>query len=242
MQRLPVIVIAAGLAAAPFAFAQQTAPAPQAQQAAQRPAAPPAFDAAAVLGPPPAANTAAQAADTLALLPATTPERLARARADQPFSPYTVMQPVFGDAFTEARLPATKRVLDAVVASLISTGAQAKTTYNRTRPYAVDRRVLQCDDPGPMNGSSPSYPSTHAALGWATALVLAELAPQRTGAILLRGREFGDSRVICGFHYPSDIEAGRVLAAGVVARLHADAGFRRDLEAARREIARAYPN
>ncbi len=232
MRQLTVIAIAATLAASPLAFAQQTA---------QRPAPPPAFDAAAVLGPPPAANTAAQAADTLALLPAITPERLARARADQPFSPWAAMQPVFGETFTDARLPHTKRVFDTLVASLIATGAQAKTTYNRTRPYAVDRRVLQCDDPGPMNGSSPSYPSTHAALGWGTALVLAELSPQRSDAILVRGRDFGDSRVICGFHYPSDIEAGRLLAAGVVARLHADASFRRDLEAARRELARAYP-
>jgi acid phosphatase (class A) len=71
--------------------------------------------------------------------------------------------------------------------------------------------------------------------------VLAELAPSRADAILQRGRDFGDSRVICGYHYPSDIEAGRTIAAGVIARLHADASFRRDLDAARAELARAYP-
>jgi acid phosphatase (class A) len=86
-----------------------------------------------------------------------------------------------------------------------------------------------------------SYPSGHSTLGYAWALALAELAPQRADAILLRGREYGDSRVICGVHFPSDVDAGRVLAAGVVARLHADADFRRALDAARRELSRAYP-
>jgi acid phosphatase (class A) len=47
--------------------------------------------------------------------------------------------------------------------------------------------------------------------------------------------------VICGYHFPSDVDAGRIIAAGGVARLHADASFRRALDAARRELARAYP-
>jgi acid phosphatase (class A) len=70
---------------------------------------------------------------------------------------------------------------------------------------------------------------------------MAELVPSRADAILERGRDFGDSRVLCGYHYPSDIEAGRAIASGVIARLHGDAGFRRDLDAARGELARAYP-
>ena len=69
-----------------------------------------------------------------------------------------------------------------------------------------------------------------------------ELVPSRADAILQRGRDYGASRVICGYHFPSDIEAGRMLAAGVIARMHADPAFRRDLDAARRELARAYPN
>ena len=71
---------------------------------------------------------------------------------------------------------------------------------------------------------------------------MAELVPSRADAILQRGRDYGDSRVICGYHFPSDIESGRLLAAAVIARMHADPAFRRDLDAARRELARAYPN
>jgi hypothetical protein len=43
----------------------------------------------------------------------------------------------------------------------------------------------------------------------------------------------------CGAHWQSDVTADRVVAAGVVARLHADATFRADLAAAKGELAAA---
>lgn len=84
-----------------------------------------------------------------------------------------------------------------------------------------------------------SYPSGHAAIGWAWGLVLAELAPERAPALLARGRAFGESRAVCGLHHPSDVAAGRDIAAGVVARLHADPVFRADMERARSAMAAA---
>ena len=41
----------------------------------------------------------------------------------------------------------------------------------------------------------------------------------------------------CNVHWLSDTEEGRVIASGVVARLHDEAAFRADLAAARAEIA-----
>jgi acid phosphatase (class A) len=41
--------------------------------------------------------------------------------------------------------------------------------------------------------------------------------------------------VICGVHFPSDVQAGQVLAAAVVARLDASADFQADLARARAE-------
>ena len=45
--------------------------------------------------------------------------------------------------------------------------------------------------------------------------------------------------MICGVHYPSDIEAGRTLGSAMVARLHADPAFTADMAAAKRELAAA---
>jgi acid phosphatase (class A) len=52
------------------------------------------------------------------------------------------------------------------------------------------------------------------------------------------GREIGDSRMICGVHYQSDVEAGRMLGAAMVSREHANAQFRADFAAARAELAK----
>ena len=51
--------------------------------------------------------------------------------------------------------------------------------------------------------------------------------------------DFGQSRLVCEAHWQSDIDAGRVIAAATVARLHADQAFMADLEAARAEVASA---
>lgn len=202
--------------------------------------APPIIDGAALAGPPPAAVSPQGAADRLAMRPAVDEARLAQAVADLAFDPWRAFGPVIGDGFNADRLPATARVLANVTRALGGPINGAKDAYDRPRPYAADRSVMQCDTLPANAGMGGSYPTGHGAAGWAWALTLAELAPARVDSILQRGRDFGESRIICGYHFPSDIEAGRLIAAGVVARLHADAGFRRELDAARRELSRAY--
>jgi acid phosphatase (class A) len=203
---------------------------------------PPILDGAALTGAPPAPESSGQAADRLAMHPTVSAERLAQARADIPWSPWVAMHPVFGDTFVEARLPRTARVFTDVLNGLSPPIGASKTAFARHRPFIADPNVVQCDAPDPVLAASGSFPSGHGAGGWAWALVMAELVPSRADAILQRGRDYGQSRVICGYHFPSDIEAGRLLAAGVIARMHADPAFRHDLDAARRELARAYPN
>ena len=48
---------------------------------------------------------------------------------------------------------------------------------------------------------------------------------------------FGDSRLVCGVHNLSAVEAGRTNGSIVVAALHGQEPFRKDLEAVRKEIA-----
>ena len=81
-----------------------------------------------------------------------------------------------------------------------------------------------------------SYPSGHTAIGWAWALILCEIVPDRTDAILARGREFGQSRVICNVHWQSDVDAGRMMGSATVALLHADDGFLADVTNAKAEV------
>ena len=64
----------------------------------------------------------------------------------------------------------------------------------------------------------------------------ATLFIQRAQAVLARGYAFGESRSVCGVHWASDIEAGRLIGAAAVARLHGDALFNAQLSAARLEV------
>jgi acid phosphatase (class A) len=68
-------------------------------------------------------------------------------------------------------------------------------------------------------------------------MVLARVDPSRTAALMSRAAEYAESRLVCGVHYPSDIEAGHAVAAAVVAELDGNANFRADLERAREELA-----
>jgi acid phosphatase (class A) len=73
-------------------------------------------------------------------------------------------------------------------------------------------------------------------LGWIWASILSDLAPDRSDALIARGIAFGESRAICGFHYESDVTAGRLAAAALMAREEADPGFRLALDNARAEF------
>ena len=113
-----------------------------------------------------------------------------------------------------------------------------KDRYNRKRPYLVQPGNI-CVERSDLLAASPSYPSGHSTLSWAWGLILAELAPDRSTQILARARAYAESRVVCGVHYPSDIEAGRTNGSALVAALHGSAAFREDMDKARAEIAAA---
>ena len=115
---------------------------------------------------------------------------------------------------------------------------KAKNHYKRRRPFVQfhEPTLLPHLDEGYR--TTYSYPSGHSSVGWCIALVLAEINPARQEAILKRGYEMGESRVIAGFHYQSDVDAARLAASAVVARLHADSGFQRHLVRAKKEFAK----
>jgi acid phosphatase (class A) len=116
-----------------------------------------------------------------------------------------------------------------------------KDTVNggRHRPFVDYPDHPKCPLELATLGDTGSYPSGHAGLGWLWGATLAELAPQFADPLLARGIAFGESRVVCGFHYPSDIAAGRLATAALLQRLHADPQFLKDLAEAKKEVARA---
>ena len=117
----------------------------------------------------------------------------------------------------------------------------AKSAYQRPRP-PVGNKAPICVPREPWIDTDGSYPSGHGLIGWAWASVIAELVPDKAGPILARGKAFGDSRIICGVHFQSDVEAGRYLGSALVTRLHDDPAFMADLAKARAEVAASKAN
>jgi acid phosphatase (class A) len=201
-------------------------------------------DSALLVPPPPREGSAAYAADlemhrALQPLRDTPRWRMAIADANVQF-PHAAATfacalgvPVTADATPNLYGLLQRAMVDAGQAT-----SRAKERFRRPRPFVVlDAPMCVPEDAAALR-KSPAYPSGHAAAGWAWALILAEIEPDRAGPILRRGYEFGLSRVVCGVHWLSDVETGRTVGAATVARLHADREFLAQLALARDEIAR----
>ncbi|MEN6375193.1 MAG: phosphatase PAP2 family protein [Smithella sp.] len=199
----------------------------------------------ALLPAPPAKETASFAADQEAFrtsrplintprwIQAIKDANLHFPEAPQAFS-CALNAPITKDAMPNLYMLLQRASTDASVAT-----QAAKKKYNRVRPFVVYKQTSCTPDWEDNMKRDGSYPSGHTTIGWAWALILAEIAPDRADAILSRGYAFGQSRVICGVHWQSDVNAGRVIAAAVVAKLHSDPVFRAQLEAAKKELAAA---
>jgi acid phosphatase (class A) len=113
----------------------------------------------------------------------------------------------------------------------------AKDADKRLRPFLVDKvpdaKVCQ---PVKELADSYDYPSGHTTWGWTWATILAELAPDHAAAILARGRAYGESRVVCGAHNASAVEAGRLSASVTLTAVRATAAYKADLAAAQAEL------
>jgi len=138
---------------------------------------------------------------------------------------------------TEQYTPRLYMLLRRTLADAAFSTFTAKNKYQRLRPFMVNGEPICTPNEEEHLMKDGSYPSGHTAFGWAWALILTEIAPERTDAILARGRAFGESRSICNVHWYSDVVEGRLIGSATVARLHADPAFSAELEAAKAELA-----
>jgi acid phosphatase (class A) len=202
-------------------------------------------DSLALIPPPPAAGSAAFAFDeevarkSLALR-GTPRWALAAVDAELGF-PHAAgtFACALGAPVTQADTPHLYQLLRRTLTDAGLATYGAKNRYRRARPFVANGAPICTPQDQAFLEQDGAYPSGHAAIGSAWALVLAAIAPERADALALRGRAYGDSRNVCNVHWRSDVVEGRFVAAATVARLHAEAGFRADLAAAKAELAAA---
>ncbi len=101
-------------------------------------------------------------------------------------------------------------LLNVAIYDATITAWDSKYAYNRPRPN------LETAIPTP---NSPAYPSEHAVAAGAASTVLAYLFPDDAAMFQIKAEEAGQSRLLAGTDYPSDVTAGLELGQQVAARV-----------------------
>jgi acid phosphatase (class A) len=133
------------------------------------------------------------------------------------------------------KLPATRAMLTAVSEAEDEATKEPKAFFHRDRPWILDSAIQTCTahKPGP---AANSYPSGHSTVGFAMAEVMAALVPDKAQPLLARASVFAENRLVCGYHFRSDIVAGQELGTVLALQLMADPAFQAKMAAARREL------
>jgi acid phosphatase (class A) len=186
--------------------------------------------------PPPAPGSPearAEIAQLLAIQAARTPAVRDAARADRKKDIWQFYGALGVDRSADGTLVPLRDFTERVERDVGIYVRAAKRRYARQRPYVVERRIEPCIGDVADN---QSYPSGHSAYGYAMALLLADMVPERRSKLVARADQFANQRMVCGVHFASDIAAGRQAAEWLLVRLAESDRYRLDKERATRAL------
>ena len=165
--------------------------------------------------------------------------RLAIAVRDAVWSVETICREFsvpFGVTISKENTPEIYKLLSLALITTDQAGKLPKSHFQRKRPYTYYSEPTIAPQDEEVLRNNGSYPSGHTILGWSAALLLTEINPTAADTIMARGYIYGQSRVIAGFHWQSDVDAARLVASAAVARLHADKRFQKQMKRAKKEF------
>lgn len=194
------------------------------------------IDLAAIVGLPPALNSPEQKREFDEVLQITlnrTPEREKAAIADQYQTLARFLEgadiPFAGNEHREVRLLYREAQIELGIVLL---GVRRLT--NRQRPFTLWNKVRVKPCPG-GRPEGTSFPAGHAATAALYAELLSTAAPELAERLEQRVKDYGESRLVCGFHYRSDLAAGDKAGRAVAKALLADRAFRARFDETRAE-------
>jgi acid phosphatase (class A) len=180
---------------------------------------------------PDSADTRRELDELLAMQAVRTTDQASAARADRK-TEIEKFYPALGLS-AKPSLPKLQRLAERVEDDVRIYVRAAKDHFRRLRPYEIEPRIEPCIDD--VRGDL-SFPSGHSAYGWSMAYLLSDLVPERSAALQERAEEFARQRMICGVHFRSDVEAGRIAARRLLDEMKQDPGFRAEESAAAAEV------
>ncbi|MBR3076149.1 MAG: phosphatase PAP2 family protein [Bacteroidales bacterium] len=145
--------------------------------------------------------------------------------------------PAFGLSISKDATPGIWALLDSSLQTIDQIRVAPKAYFHRQRPFEYFREPTFTGEDDIIRGEG-SYPSGHTIRSWLVALLLAEVNPAAANALYERAWLYGDSRVIAGAHWQSDVDASRNAASIGYSRLQTSPAFRADMEKAKEEFLR----
>lgn len=144
----------------------------------------------------------------------------------------------FGLKISKEETPAIYEVLTRGITTIENIRFRPKAHYFRIRPFAYFKEpsIFPQDDEW-LSGEG-SYPSGHTIRAWACALLMAQINPASAEAVFARAWLSGESRVISGCHWQSDVDASRPVAGIGFSRLQSSEKFQYDMARAQAEFRR----
>jgi acid phosphatase (class A) len=192
-----------------------------------------------LLVPPPAdasSHTKAEIDELLSIQRDRTREAAAEAATDAADRSIFRLGYMLGAGFTRERLPIVASFFERLGEDGMNVVDQAKRTWSRSRPFELNADIRPCCV---VQSGSVSYPSGHAALGYLNAIVLGNMIPEKREAIFERAAQYGANRMVCGVHYSSDVEAGRISGTVIAAFAMQNPAFQQEFNKARDELRKA---
>jgi acid phosphatase (class A) len=152
--------------------------------------------------------------------------------AEDSVLPSMIVLPVLGERYTESDYPALYALLRRTASDAWRVGDATQEHWQRTRPWLMDERVALYVKPI----TRPSYPSGHSTTNHVWAHVLSELFPHKRAALFTRAYAVGMHRMKGGVHFPSDVEAGKKLAAAIYTKMRTHPDYQAALAQAHAEL------
>jgi D-alanyl-D-alanine dipeptidase len=143
----------------------------------------------------------------------------------------------FGLALSKEATPAIWTVLVNSLATTDQMRVAPKAFYHRRRPFEVFNEKMLTGEEAALSGEG-SYPSGHTMRGWTAALLLAQINPAAADGLYARAWKYGESRVIAGAHWQSDVDVTRVAASIGFSRLQTSDRFQAEMARAQEEFRR----
>lgn len=124
------------------------------------------------------------------------------------------------DNIIKSRYPSDKNLVEILSDAIRPIIFSQKKYYNAIRPWELARKHrIYFDHDYVESAQTPSFPSGHTAQAHFVAEMLSRKYPDLREQFHRLAREIEHSRIVLGVHFPSDNEAGRILARELARRI-----------------------